>query len=98
MADQLSEQFTQLNIMDFEDKVTDNNLNAEATFYNRVGDIFYQNHFNLKILFRSNYSRSLMSFFFVFGFDEDTNQKLARCVEEAYFLKKRFSLKAQSVC
>ena len=31
-----------------------------------------------------------MSFFFLFekGLDEDTNQKLVPCVEEAYFLKK----------
>ena len=90
MAEKLSEQFAQINILDFEDKVIGNNLTTEAAFCNKVGDIFYQNHFNQKILFRNYYSRLLMSFFFFFekGLDEDTNQKLARCVEEAYFLKK----------
>ena len=90
MAEKLSEQFAQINILDFEDKVIGNNLTTEGAFCNRVGDIFDQNHFNQKILFRSYYSRLLMSFFFFFekGLDEDANQKLARCVEEAYFLKK----------
>ena len=90
MAEKLSEQFTQMIILDFEDKVIGNNLTAEADFCNRVGDIFNLNPFNQKILLRSNYSRLLLSFFFLFekGLDEDTNQKLARCVEEAYFLKK----------
>ena len=79
-----------MNIFDFEDKVIGNNLNAEAAFCNRVGDIFDQNHFNQKILFQSNYSRLLMTFFFFFekGLNENTNQKLAWFVEEGYFLKK----------
>ena len=51
MAGKLSEQFAQMNIFDFEDKVIGNNLTAEAAFCNRVGDIFDQNHFNQKILF-----------------------------------------------
>ena len=63
MAEKLSEQFAQIYILDFEDKVIGNNVTAEAAFCNRVGDIFDQNHFNQKILFRSNYSRLLMSFF-----------------------------------
>ena len=91
MAEKFSEQFVQINILDFEDKVViGSNLTAEAGFCNRAGDIFYQNHFNPKILSRSNYSWLLMSFFFFFEkeVDEDTNQNLARCVEEAYFLKK----------
>ena len=90
MAEKLSEQFAQLNILDFEDKVIGNNLTAEATFCNKVWDIFDETYLNQKILFRSKYSRLLVSFFFFFekGLYEDTNQKLARCVEEAYFLKK----------
>ena len=36
MAEKLSEQFAQLNILDFEDKVIGNNLTAEATFCNKV--------------------------------------------------------------
>ena len=63
MAEKLSEQFAQIYILDFEDKVIGNNVTAEAAFCNRVEDIFYQNHFDQKILFRSNYSRLLMSFF-----------------------------------
>ena len=46
MAGKLSEQFAQMNIFDFEDKVIGNNLTAEAAFCNRVADIFDQNHFN----------------------------------------------------
>ena len=63
MGEKLSERFTQMIILDFEDKVIGNNLTAEADFCNRVGDIFDLNHFNQKILFRSNYSRLLLSFF-----------------------------------
>ena len=39
MAEKLSEQFMQMNIVDFEDKVISNNLTAEAAFCNRVGDM-----------------------------------------------------------
>ena len=63
MAEELSEQFAQMNILDFEDKVIGNNLTAEATFCNKVEDIFDKTYFNEKILFRSNCSRLLMSFF-----------------------------------
>ena len=75
MAEKLSEQFAQINILGFEEKVIGSNLTAEVGFCNRAGDIFYQNHFNQKILFRSNYSRLLMFFFFCFEkeLDEDTN-------------------------
>ena len=68
MAEKLSEQFAQLNILDFEDKVISNNLTAEATFCNKVGDIVDETYFNQKIskMFRSNYSRLLMSFFLLF--------------------------------
>ena len=42
MAEKLSEQFAQINILDFEDKVIGSNLTAEAGFCNRAGDIFYR--------------------------------------------------------
>ena len=79
-----------MNILDFKNKVIGNNLTAEATFLNKAGDIFDEMYFNQKILFRSNYSRLLMSFFLFFEkwLNEDTIQKLSRCVEEAYFLRK----------
>ena len=51
MAEKLSEQFAQINILDFEDKVIGNNLTTEAAFCNRVGDIFDQNHFNQRFCF-----------------------------------------------
>ena len=66
MAEKLSEQFAQMNILDFKDKVIGRNLTAEAAFCNKVGDIFEETYFNQKILFRSSYSRLLMSFFFSF--------------------------------
>ena len=37
MAEKLSEQFAQINILDFEDKVIGNNLTTEAVSCNRVG-------------------------------------------------------------
>ena len=49
MAEKLSEQFAQMNILDFEDKVISNNLTAEATFCNKVADIFDETYFNQKI-------------------------------------------------
>ena len=47
----MSEQFAQMNILDFEDTVISNNLTAEAAFSNKVGDIFEEMYFNQKILF-----------------------------------------------